>query len=186
LGPKFFAEVRDHSVPVDLRRVKLLQQSPLLLDIYTWWTYRFSYLSKPTEVPWEALFYQFGASYTTLRDFKRNFLPAAPKVQRRAYPEAKVEEGKRGLILRPSLTSVRKLPKPQPPQPSPAAIERWAKRFPGRLRKFQHELQIIAEARVGRFISDEARKQRDRIELAAQRAAVPIDIAHALAADSRP
>lgn len=65
LGPKFFAELRDHSVPVDLRRVKLLQRSPLLLDIYTWQTYRFSYLRRPTEVPWEALFLQFGASYTT-------------------------------------------------------------------------------------------------------------------------
>lgn len=115
-----------------------------------------------------------------MRDFKRNFLLAAAKVQRRAYPEAKVEEGKRGLILKPSATSVRKLPPPQPRNATPAAAERWTRRFSGKFLKFRRELELIAEARAGRYIVDQDAELRGRVELAAHRANVPLEVAYAL------
>lgn len=98
LSPKFFAELNNFSIPIDLRRVKMLRRSPLALDIYTWWTYRFSYLKRQTEIPWEALFVQFGASYETMFHFREAFRTALARAHQ-AYPEANIAEGKYGLIL---------------------------------------------------------------------------------------
>lgn len=51
LGERFFEEVTQNPVPVDLRALKALKKSPMALDTYCWLTYRMSYLSKPTVIP---------------------------------------------------------------------------------------------------------------------------------------
>jgi hypothetical protein len=182
LSPKFFAELRDFSIPDDLRRVKMLRRSPLAFDIYTWWTYRFSYLRKQTEVPWEALYLQFGANYATLRQFRYEFRAAIQKAHK-AYPEAKIEEGKYGLILRPSPPSVPKLTVPVGPiLASPERAARWIKRFPGKYRKFLRELNLIKVAMVGQRVMDQRAEIQDRAELAAERSGVPFEIAYRLVA----
>ena len=73
----------------------------MALDIYCWLTYRMSYLRKPAEIPWPALEMQFGADYGRTIDFKVNFLKQLQAVLV-VYPEAKVEEGNHGLLLKPS------------------------------------------------------------------------------------
>ncbi len=73
----------------------------MALDIYCWLTYRMSYLRKPAEIPWPALEMQFGADYGRTIDFKVNFLKQLQAVLT-VYPEAKVEEGNHGLLLKPS------------------------------------------------------------------------------------
>ena len=40
LSEKFFNEVIDRPVPIDMRAMKALKRSPMALDIYTWLTYR--------------------------------------------------------------------------------------------------------------------------------------------------
>jgi len=55
LGERFFEEILDHPVPVDIATLRLLKRSPLALDLYVWLTYRFSYLNKPVIISWEAL-----------------------------------------------------------------------------------------------------------------------------------
>lgn len=105
LSETFFKEVIASPVPVDMRALKALKKSPLALDIYCWLTYRMSYLKDPIEIPWPALQLQFGADYATAgqgpRDFKRAFLRELRKV-RAVYGHAKVEDGKEGLLLKPS------------------------------------------------------------------------------------
>ena len=101
LGNSFFNEITNRPVPVDMRALKALKRSPLALDIYCWLTYRMSYLRKPTEIPWVALQMQFGADYTQTRQFKAAFLEHLRAVLAR-YPEANVEEGEWGLLLKPS------------------------------------------------------------------------------------
>lgn len=101
LGSRFFEEVIAHNVPIDRRALRALRRSPLALDIYTWLTYRMSYLSRPTEIPWEALAAQFGSDYSNLKHFKPEFRAALKKVLIQ-YPSAKVGEGKYGLVLKPS------------------------------------------------------------------------------------
>ncbi|MCB5364991.1 pirin [Pusillimonas sp. CC-YST705] len=74
LGERFFEEVTQNPVPVDLRALQALKKSPMALDTYCWLTYRMSYLSKPTVIPWAALQMQFGAEFGRIQDFKKGFL----------------------------------------------------------------------------------------------------------------
>lgn len=119
LSEPFFKECIDHPLPVDMRAMKVLRQSPLALDIYVWLTHRMSYLSKRTTIPWVSLSGQFGAGYALtdqgLRDFKRAFLRELKNVVA-IYPEAKLSESRNGLVLYPSPTHV--LPDNKPKQPS--------------------------------------------------------------------
>lgn len=101
LGADFYNEIINNPIPIDMRALKALRRSPMALDIYCWLTYRMSYLRKPAEIPWPALEMQFGADYGRTIDFKVNFLKQLQAVLV-VYPEAKVEEGNHGLLLKPS------------------------------------------------------------------------------------
>ena len=112
LSEEFFEEAIRNPVPVDMRALKALKRSPMALDIYTWMTYRMSYLRHPIEIPWQALQRQFGADYAEdaqgVRNFRRKFLNHLTKVLV-VYPEAKVSDGDIGLSLKPSRPHVAKL-----------------------------------------------------------------------------
>jgi len=109
LSDNFYQEIVNHPVPVDMRALHSLKQSPLALDIYGWLTYRMSYLRKPTTIPWEGVQAQFGSTYPmTTRgklDFKRAFLRQLKKVSV-VYPEVKASDGLAGLLLKPSRTHI--------------------------------------------------------------------------------
>ena len=105
LSEQFFNEVVDRPIPVDMRAIQALKQSPLALDIYCWLTYRVSYLKRPTIIPWAGLSMQFGSNYTRLRDFKAAYLTELHKVLT-VYPQAKAEGLDDGLLVRPSLTHI--------------------------------------------------------------------------------
>ncbi len=111
LSKDFFEEITRNPVPIDMRALKALRKSPMALDIYMWITYRMSYLSKATVIPWKGLQIQFGAGYPLTpqgtRDFKKKYLACLKKVLV-VYPDAKVGAGDRGLVLKPSKTHVRK------------------------------------------------------------------------------
>jgi len=108
LGERFFEEVSQRPVPIDLRALKALKKSPMALDIYCWLTYRMSYVRKPLVVPWGALQAQFGSEYSRTRDFKRYFLGQLRAVSV-VYPEAKIYGLDHGLELRPSPPHIAKL-----------------------------------------------------------------------------
>lgn len=101
LTQSFYDEIISHPVPIDLRALRALKRSPMALDIYTWLTYRMSYLKRPTAIPWAALAAQFGSDYARLRDFRSAFQTELRKVTI-VYPEAKLETGDAGLTLKPS------------------------------------------------------------------------------------
>lgn len=105
LGEKFFSEVTENPIPVDMRALQALRRSPLALDIYAWLTYRMSYLRKPVVIPWPVLEMQFGAEYKLTRQFRAAFLKQLRAVLL-MYPEAKVSASVDGLKLRPSPTHV--------------------------------------------------------------------------------
>ena len=122
LGNSFFNEITDRPVPIDMRALKALKRSPMALDIYCWLTYRLSYLRKPTEIPWDALKIQFGADYTRTRGFKEAFLEHLRAVLV-LYPQANVEDGERGLLLKPSKPHVAQLPPALPRLKNPPVYE---------------------------------------------------------------
>lgn len=108
LTTDFFEEVTTSPVPVDLRVLNALRQSPLAMDIYTWACYR-QFLMKVSSqgivhIPWVALKRQFGGGYgdngeiitdaklaeakenQALRNFKHRFLKRLKEVAM-FYPE---------------------------------------------------------------------------------------------------
>lgn len=105
LSERFFDEVLAHPVPLDLRAIELLRGSPLRLDIYTWLTYRMSYLRRRTSIPWEMLRYQFGSDRANDRQgrwrFRKDFEAHLAKVLV-LYRDARVESTDAGLVLLPS------------------------------------------------------------------------------------
>ena len=105
LSEHFFNEVIDRPVPIDMRAIKALKQSPMALDIYTWLTYRTSYLKRPTVIPWASLAMQFGSDYSRLRDFKQAFIGELKKVSL-VYGQVQVDASELGLTVKPSLTHI--------------------------------------------------------------------------------
>ena len=105
LSDKFFKEIIDRPVPVDMDALTSLKRSPLALDIYCWLTYRLSYLQKDALIPWKLLQMQFGADYPPdqrgLRNFKGKFLQRLKDVAA-IYYKAKVYNTDHGLLLKPS------------------------------------------------------------------------------------
>jgi hypothetical protein len=107
LTERFYENILQNPVPVDIRIVKSLASSALAMDIYCWLTYRNHTITRDTKVPWEALQQQFGseaAKHKFVEGFKRSLKDVLVM-----YPEAKVDYDRSGLILTPSPTSVRKL-----------------------------------------------------------------------------
>ena len=113
LGEHFFNEIMESPVAVDMRALKILKQSPMALDIYTFLTYRMSYLRKSTVIPWESLQNQLGSDYAKtpegLRNFKKKFLRQLAMV-RVVYPDVNISPSDNGLLLKPSKTHVKMLP----------------------------------------------------------------------------
>ena len=107
LSENFFNEVIDRPVPIDMRAIKALKQSPMALDIYAWLTYRASYLKRPTVIPWASLALQFGSDYSRLRDFKQAFIDELKKVVL-VYGRVQIEATELGLVVKPSLTHISK------------------------------------------------------------------------------
>ncbi len=105
LSEKFFAEVTERPVPVDMRALRALKKSSLALDIYTTLTHRASYLTKPSTVTWAGLAGQVGSDYAELRDFKKAFIAELRKVST-VYAGVNVEVTDVGLVIKPTLTQV--------------------------------------------------------------------------------
>lgn len=126
LTAEFFEEVTRSPVPVDLRVLNALRQSPMSMDIYTWACYR-QYLMKVSghgivHIPWVALMRQFGSSHgnkisasgdpkeieakanQALRNFKHAFLKRLREVAV-FYPELGEAATDTGTVLQ--LKSVR-------------------------------------------------------------------------------
>ena len=105
LTDKFYKQITDRPVPIDMRAIAVLKKSPLALDLYAWATYRMSYLGRRTEIPWDSLQMQFGADYADdpkgRRNFKAKLLKALQKVAT-VYSDLRADEGERGLVLLPS------------------------------------------------------------------------------------
>ena len=111
LEQDFFDEITDRPIPIDLRAIKALKRSPMALDIYTWLTYRLSYLQAPTAISWEQLQWQLGAAYEFSEKGRKNFQQSFKKHLKSVlsvYPQAKVETIRGRLILKPSAPHISK------------------------------------------------------------------------------
>lgn len=105
LSPDFYQRVVESPVPVNMDAIIALRGSALRIDLYTWLTYRMSYLHRPTLIPWEDLYVQFGsmmkATPAGRAQFRREVKGHLEKILI-VYPQARVEVTDKGLMLRPS------------------------------------------------------------------------------------
>lgn len=118
LSQKFFEQIIERPVPIDMDALLRLKRSPMALDIYFWLTHRLSYLHKDAFIPWELLQAQFGADYAQDTEgqynFKRKFLLRLKDVLA-IYDKARVFDLGKGLSLKPSPPHVARRKIPDPP-----------------------------------------------------------------------
>jgi len=112
LAANFFEQLIAAPVPLDLRAVRVLKQSPLALDLYAWATRRVSYLERPTLISWVALRRSFGAGYADTPQgrvkFRARVLDAFVRVCR-VYSALRLEIEDGGVLLFPSAPHIPRL-----------------------------------------------------------------------------
>jgi hypothetical protein len=111
LSETFYRELRDHSVPLSLLALRILQPyGPQTLDIYTWLCHRLPYLQqRRMDISWDQLRAQFGSTLSDSRQgrwkFQHRFEQNLARVMQ-VYDTAKVQVKPTGLVLRPSAPHV--------------------------------------------------------------------------------
>ena len=114
LGEKFFNEIINHPVPLDMNTLKALKRSPLGLDFYLWAVYRTFSLKHPMRLSWPSLYRQFGvdpdkaSDNVTVQNFRKDCLRELKKIKL-AWPELNYSLGKGVLILSPSKPAIPRL-----------------------------------------------------------------------------
>jgi hypothetical protein len=108
LGEDFFNAITFAPIPVDLRALREMKNSPIALDLYAWCTYK-TYLvnknRKAQRISWRQLQEQFGADYNDPKDFKRKAKYALRKIAV-LYPGLNLDEVDGGLIIQPGRTAI--------------------------------------------------------------------------------
>ena len=112
---KFFNEIIQHPIPLDMNILKALKRSSLGLDLYLWLTYRTFALRCPLRLSWAPLYRQFGSDPSkandkfTVRDFRKDCLRELAKIQL-TWPGLNYSTDKGVLILSPSNPAIPRLP----------------------------------------------------------------------------
>ena len=107
LSESFFDELKRHPVPLQESAIKALSNNSQALDVYCWLAYRLHSLKAPTPVTWPALYAQFGAGYSSLKNFKMRFNDSLTMALA-VYPDARVDIEPSRLLLHPSAPAVPK------------------------------------------------------------------------------
>ena len=111
LGAKFFQEIINHPVPIDMNTLKALKRCALGLDLYLWLTYRTFALTRPLRLSWKHLYRQFGADPAkannkfTVRSFREKVLRELKKIKL-AWPGLNYSMEPGVLILHPSAPAI--------------------------------------------------------------------------------
>ena len=111
LGEKFFNEIINHPVPLNMNALNALKRSTLGLDLYLWLTYRTFALRAPLRLPWPLLYGQFGphpdkfSDKRTVQNFRRNVLRELKKIKL-AWPGLNYSTAPGVLILHPSTPAI--------------------------------------------------------------------------------
>ena len=111
LSEKFFQEIINHPVPLDMNTLTALKRSTLGLDLYLWLTYRTFALRAPLRLTWPHLYRQFGAhpakasDNNTVQAFRYKVLRELKKIKA-AWPGLNYTTPPGVLILHPSTPAI--------------------------------------------------------------------------------
>ncbi|WP_319799640.1 replication protein RepA [Acidisoma silvae] len=107
LSEGFFEALKKHPIPLEEAAIRALNNNPAALDCYIWLAYRLHVLRSDRLVTWAALKKQFGGSYRELFHFKPRFIQSL-ELAAAVYPGANIEVVAEGVVLKPSVSPVRK------------------------------------------------------------------------------
>ena len=111
LGEKFFQEIINHPVPLDITTLTALKRCALGLDLYLWLVYRTFGLRAPQRLTWRQVYRQFGAhpdnasDKRTVLDFRRKVLRELKKIKL-AWTDLNYATAPGVLILLPSTPTI--------------------------------------------------------------------------------
>ena len=111
LGEKFFNEIINHPVPLDMNTLKALKRSSLGLDLYLWLVYRTFPLRAPQPITWRQVYRQFGVdpakadNRRTVDDFRKDCLRELTKIKM-AWSGLNYTTAPGVLILHPSRPAI--------------------------------------------------------------------------------
>ena len=111
LGEKFFHEIINHPVPLDMHTLKALKRSSLGIDLYLWLTYRTFTLKRPLRLSWGCLYRQFGVNsakaddHYTVKNFRKDCLRELGKIKV-AWPDLNYSTAHGVLIVWPSKPAI--------------------------------------------------------------------------------
>ena len=107
LSEKFFNEIINHPVPLDMNTLTALKRCALGLDLYLWLTYRTFTLRAPLRLTWRQVYRQFGlhpdkaSDKRTVLNFRRKVLRELKKIKL-AWPDLNYSTAPGVLIVHPS------------------------------------------------------------------------------------
>ena len=111
LGEKFFNEIINQPVPIDMNILTALKRCSLGLDLYLWLTYRTFSLHSPLQLSWRQVYHQFGSDPAKASDkrivkiFRRQALRELKKIKT-AWPDLNYATAPGALILLPSTPAI--------------------------------------------------------------------------------
>ena len=111
LSEKFYNEIINHPVPIDMNTLAALKRCSLGLDLYLWLVYRTFALRASQQLTWKQLYRQFGptpnsaATHDAVQNFRRRILRELQKIKL-AWPELNYTTAKGVLILHPSTPAI--------------------------------------------------------------------------------
>lgn len=108
LGDSFFEAICAAPVPVDVRALRALKNSPMALDLYAWLNYRSFTLERQGReqfIPWRGLAQQLGSSYSDIKDFRKSVKSSIRKILT-VMPGLHLEFADGGLILYPGNSAI--------------------------------------------------------------------------------
>ena len=111
LGEKFYNEIINHPVPIEMNTLTALKRSTLGLDLYLWLVYRTFTLRAPLRLTWRLLYCQFGAhpdkasDNQTVQHFRYKVLRELKKIKM-AWSGLNYSTARGVLILHPSTPAI--------------------------------------------------------------------------------
>ena len=111
MGEKFFDEIIQHPVPLDMNILKALKRCSLGLDLYLWLNYRTFAIRSPLQFTWRQLYRQFDENpikapgKRAIQDFRRKVLRELKKIKI-AWPALHYAPAKGVLIVFPSRPTI--------------------------------------------------------------------------------
>jgi hypothetical protein len=103
LGEEFYKAIIANPMPLDIRALITLKQSPLALDLYmlmNYEAYKAQKNGKKHFIPWSSLHEQMGAEYSNVKDFKR-YLKISLRKVKAVSPFLNVSDDIGGLTIAP-------------------------------------------------------------------------------------